>query len=337
MALATACLMMDLQGTELQADEAEMLNHPLVGGVILFTRNFASSAQLMALTSAIRQSTNKQLLIAVDHEGGRVQRFRADGFTKLPAMGQLSQQSVTAQEVADLGWLMASECLAHGIDLSFAPVLDLDRGSDVVGDRAFSSDIAKTIELAEYWCTGMKQAGMACVGKHFPGHGSTKEDTHVAAPKDDRSLEQVMQNDGVVFSQLIERKVLDAIMPAHINFPKVDDSPVGYSKVWLQNILKDQLGFSGVVFSDDLSMVGAGANLSYLQKAKLATGAGCDMVLICNNQAAVKALLQDEKLLVSEQISMGNALCAKSNVDLAELTDSTRWKGAASLAKRLVN
>lgn len=337
MTLATACLMMDLQGTELQAEEAEMLNHPLVGGVILFTRNFASSAQLMALTSAIRQSTNKQLLIAVDHEGGRVQRFRADGFTKLPAMGQLSQQSVTAQEVADLGWLMASECLAHGIDLSFAPVLDLDRGSDVVGDRAFSSDITKTIELAEYWCTGMKQAGMACVGKHFPGHGSTKEDTHVAAPKDERSLEQVMQNDGVVFSQLIEQKVLDAIMPAHINFPRVDDSPVGYSKVWLQNILKDQLGFSGVVFSDDLSMVGAGANLSYLQKAKLATGAGCDMVLICNNQAAVKALLQDEKLLVSEQISMGNALCAKSNVDLAELTDSARWKGAASLAKRLVN
>ena len=337
MRLPKACLMMDVEGHELLDDEVQMLRHPLVGGVILFTRNFSSSEQLIALIADIRNKAQKPLLVAVDHEGGRVQRFRSGGFTKLPAMGQLSKHKVSNEDIVELGWLMASECLAHGIDLSFAPVLDLDRGSDVVGDRAFSSDINQTVELVGHWCSGMKQAGMACVGKHFPGHGSTKEDTHVAAPKDQRELVQIMQNDGAVFSQIFALGALDAVMPAHINFPKVDDSPVGYSKVWLQQILQQQLAFEGVIFSDDLSMVGAGANLSYLQKAQLAIAAGCDMVLICNNKTAVQALLNDTSLELADSVSKGIQLCSAKDINLAELTSLTRWQQARALAQNIVD
>lgn len=334
MLLPKSCVMMDVVGYELTEDEKVMLSHPLVGGVILFTRNFENSAQLIKLTSDIRNAANKPLLIAVDHEGGRVQRFRTDGFTKLPAMGQLSDKKLSDDQVRELGWLMASECLAHGIDLSFAPVLDLDRGSDVVGDRAFSADIIQTIELAGHWCSGMKQAGMACVGKHFPGHGSTKEDTHVAAPKDNRSLDEVMLNDGTVFQQLIDQQMLDAIMPAHINFPKVDDSPVGYSKFWLQQVLKESLDFHGVLFSDDLSMVGAGADLSYVEKAQLALSAGCDMVLICNDKSAVQQVLNGAKVLLDSEASKGLDLCAKSFISLSELQTLPRWKLAKELAEK---
>lgn len=336
MSLPKGCVMMDVAGTELLADEAHMLQHPLIGGVILFTRNFVNSVQLQELISAIRKSTEQPLLIAVDHEGGRVQRFRADGFTKLPAMGLFAKHSISTAQVTELGWLMAAECLAHGIDLSFAPVLDLHRGSDVVGDRAFSADIDEAAELVGYWCEGMKQVGMACVGKHFPGHGSTKEDTHIAAPKDDRDLEQIMQNDGEVFRRLFNLQMLDAVMPAHINFPKVDDSPVGYSQVWLQQILKQQLAFSGLVFSDDLSMVGAGAELSYLQKAQLAIGAGCDMVLMCNNKMAVQALLNDSSLVLADTTSKGRQLCRNSDLSLAQLVQLPRWQHAHALAQEII-
>lgn len=334
MLLPKSCVMMDVVGTKLADDEKVMLSHPLIGGVILFTRNFEHSEQLIQLTSDIRKAANKPLLIAVDHEGGRVQRFRTDGFTKLPAMGQLSTKQLSDEQVTELGWLMASECLAHGIDLSFAPVLDLDRGSDVVGDRAFSADVIQTIELAEQWCQGMKQAGMSCVGKHFPGHGSTREDTHVAAPKDNRVLDEIMLNDGAVFKQLIDYQTLDAIMPAHINFPQVDDSPVGYSKVWLQQILKRDLSFNGVLFSDDLSMVGAGADLTYVEKAQLALSAGCDMVLICNDKKAVQQVLTEAKVSLEVEASKGLSLCAESFVPLAELQSSTRWKLAKELAEK---
>lgn len=334
MLLPKSCVMMDVVGTELAEDEKIMLSHPLVGGVILFTRNFANSEQLIKLTNDIREAANKPLLIAVDHEGGRVQRFRTDGFTKLPAMGQLSEKKLSGDQVKELGWLMASECLAHGIDLSFAPVLDLDRGSDVVGDRAFSSDVVQTIELAGHWCDGMKQAGMSSVGKHFPGHGSTKEDTHVAAPQDERSLDEIMLNDGAVFKQLINEQTLDAIMPAHINFPKVDNSPVGYSKVWLQQILKGELSFNGVLFSDDLSMVGAGTNLTYVEKAQLALSAGCDMVLICNDKNAVQQVLNQAEVNMNSDDSKGLNLCADEYVSLAQLQKSTRWKLARELTEK---
>lgn len=334
MLLPKSCVMMDVVGTELADDEKIMLSNPLVGGVILFTRNFENSEQLIQLTSEIRKAAAKPLLIAVDHEGGRVQRFRTDGFTKLPAMGQLSNKKLSDEQVTELGWLMASECLAHGIDLSFAPVLDLDRGSDVVGDRAFSADVIQTIEVAGHWCEGMKQAGMSCVGKHFPGHGSTKEDTHVAAPKDSRTLDEIMLNDGAVFKQLIDNQTLDAIMPAHINFPQIDDSPVGYSKVWLQQILKGDLGYNGVLFSDDLSMVGAGTDLTYVEKAQLALSAGCDMVLICNDKEAVQQVLTEAKVSLEVEASKGLTLCAQDFVSLAELQSSTRWKLAKELAEQ---
>ena len=334
MLLPKSCVMMDVVGTELADDEKIMLSNPLVGGVILFTRNFVNSEQLIQLTSEIRKAADKPLLIAVDHEGGRVQRFRTDGFTKLPAMGQLSERKLSDEQVTELGWLMASECLAHGIDLSFAPVLDLDRGSDVVGDRAFSADVIQAIELASHWCKGMQQAGMSCVGKHFPGHGSTKEDTHVAAPKDNRVLDEIMLNDGAVFKQLIDNQTLDAIMPAHINFPQVDDSPVGYSKVWLQQILQRELGFNGVLFSDDLSMVGAGADLTYVEKAQLALSAGCDMVLICNDKEAVQQVLTEAKASLEVDASKGLTLCAEGFVSLTELQSSTRWKLAKELAEK---
>lgn len=334
MKLPISSVMMDLVGTEITEQEKVMVKHPLVGGIILFTRNFANSEQLAKLTSDVRAAANKPLLIAVDHEGGRVQRFRSDGFTKLPAMGQLMEKGYSEQDVRDLGWLMASECLAHGIDLSFAPVLDLERGSDVVGDRAFSNDVNQTIELATAWCAGMKEAGMSCVGKHFPGHGSTKEDTHVAAPKDERSLAEVMENDGEVFAKMIAKDRLDAIMPAHINFPKVDDSPVGYSKVWLQNILKGELQFEGVLFSDDLSMVGAGANLTYVEKAQLALSAGCDMVLICNDQQAVQQVLEQAKVAEQGESSKGINLCANTHISLSQLQATSRWQRARQLTEQ---
>lgn len=332
-----ASVMMDIVGTELSADEITMLSHPLIGGVILFSRNFQSSQQLIALTSAIRNSVDKPLLIAVDHEGGRVQRFRTDGFTHLPAMGKLSQQNLTKEQVTELGWLMAAECIAHGIDLSFAPVLDLDLGSDVVGDRSFADNAEQVIELASYWCDGMQQAGMACVGKHFPGHGSTKEDTHIAAPRDLRSFEQVMANDGLVFKQLIKAGTLDAIMPAHINFTHVDDSPVGYSKHWLQGVLRQQLDFKGIIFSDDLSMVAAGEDLTYSEKAQLALNAGCDMVLICNNQAAVAELLADTEISLAQANSTSKSLCTHTSLSLAKLQSSERWQQASALALQYHN
>lgn len=337
MEFAKSSIMMDLLGTEVTNAESDMLKHPLIGGVILFTRNFESSAQLTELTREIRLAANRPILIAVDHEGGRVQRFRTDGFTHIPAMGKLNTANLTDTEIRDLAWLMASECLAHGIDLSFAPVLDLERGSDVVGDRAFSAEIDKTVSLVTLWCEGMQQAGMARVGKHFPGHGSTKEDSHVAAPVDNRSLEELMQADTQVFKQVFTTGLLDAVMPAHIQFSKIDDKPAGYSEIWLQDILKSQLGFEGVKFSDDLSMVGAGKDLTYSQKANLALSAGCDMVLICNDQDAVKSVLNDSQIEMSNHHSKGLALISNKALTLSNLQKQSRWSRAQHLANKINN
>lgn len=337
MELANSSIMMDLVGTDITQVESEMLKHPLVGGVILFTRNFESSAQLIKLTQSIRRAAGRPILIGVDHEGGRVQRFKTDGFTHIPAMGKLDNETITGENIQDLAWLMASECLAHGIDLSFAPVLDLERGSDVVGDRAFSADVNKTVSLVNLWCEGMQQAGMARVGKHFPGHGSTKEDSHVAAPVDQRSLEELMQADTLVFKQVFATGLLDAVMPAHIQFSQVDDKPAGYSEVWLQDILKQQLGFNGVIFSDDLSMVGAGKDLTYSEKAQLALSAGCDMVLICNDQEAVLSVLNDTQIKVSDRQSKGLTLIANTSLTLSTLKSQERYTVAQNLANKINN
>lgn len=289
-------VMIDLVGTEITPAERKMLLHANTGGVILFTRNFESIEQLEALTAEIHQLREPHLLIAVDHEGGRVQRFR-EGFTRLPAMATLGQiyhrDKNKGRKLAEkTGWLMASECLAVGIDFSFAPVLDMGHGvSGVIGDRAFDSSADIISVLAHEFMLGMKRAGMAATGKHFPGHGSVKEDSHVAHPVDQRSLADIMMQDAIPFERMIGYG-LAAIMPAHVVYPQVDEKAAGYSERWVRQILRQQLGFEGVVFSDDLSMEAAAPAGSYVDRAKQALGAGCDMVLVCNHSNEAKEVLE---------------------------------------------
>ena len=288
-------VMIDLIGTEISSVEREMLMHANTGGVILFTRNFESIEQLEALTKEIHSLRHPHLLIAVDHEGGRVQRFH-DGFTRLPAMatfGHLYRKNKDqAKQLAEkTGWLMASECLAAGIDFSFAPILDLGHGiSGVIGDRAFDSSADIISILAHEFMRGMKRAGMVATGKHFPGHGSVKEDSHVGHPVDKRSLADIMMEDIIPFERMIDYG-LAAIMPAHVVYPQVDDKAAGYSERWLQKILRQQLHFEGVIFSDDLSMEAAAPAGDFTDRAKQALNAGCDMVLVCNHSKEAKEVL----------------------------------------------
>jgi beta-N-acetylhexosaminidase len=287
-------VMLDLIGTRLSTEEYKLLQHPLVGGVILFSRNYLSIQQLTELCSAIREARQGPLLIAVDHEGGRVQRFRTD-FTALPNMGMIGQWYDNSREeglqFAEIcGWIMAAELLAAGIDLSFAPVLDLNKElNQVIGDRAFHRNSSSVIELAKALIHGMSTAGMASTGKHFPGHGSVSVDSHVSMPIDSRELTDIIANDMQPFIALHSH--LQAIMPAHILFPSVDNKSVGFSEYWLQTVLRTQLEYSGVIFSDDLNMVGASTAGDYPERALAALNAGCDMILICNNRLAAVSIL----------------------------------------------
>jgi len=282
--------MLDLEGTELTAEERELLRHPAVGGVILFARNYQDPGQVAALTSAIHALREPRLLIAVDQEGGRVQRFRA-GFTRLPPAGRFGalhrHQPQRARQAAErVGWLMAAELRAVGVDFSFAPVLDLDRGvSRVIGDRAFAHGVNAVSDLAAAWMAGVHAAGMAAVGKHFPGHGGIAADSHLELPVDGRSLADLTVEDLVPFARLIDHG-LEAIMPAHVVYPRIDTQPAGFSRFWLGEVLRGRLGFQGVVFSDDLNMAAAGAGGDYRERAKAGLAAGCDMLLVCNNRPA---------------------------------------------------
>lgn len=280
-------LMLDIAGTHLTQEDIELLQAPQVGGVILFGRNIESPAQVRALTDHMRQ-IRPDILIAVDQEGGRVQRLK-QGFTLLPAMGHFGELYQSEPERAlqlseKCGWLMAIEVLAVGIDFSFAPVLDLNDISDVIGDRSFATNIQDIIPLASAFLKGMKRAGMASTGKHFPGHGSVKADSHVAAAVDPRSYEEIQQKDMQTFIQL--QSQLDALMPAHVIYSQVDPNPAGFSEFWIQKVLRQELGFDGVLFSDDLSMQAACVAGGADARIQAALKAGCDMGLVCNDRAA---------------------------------------------------
>jgi beta-N-acetylhexosaminidase len=288
-------VMLDLQGTELAAEERELLRHPATGGVILFARNYASPDQLYRLVRAIHEVRAPSLIVAVDQEGGRVQRFR-DGFTHLPPPGRYGrlydadrQRGLDTARLA--GWLMASELRACGVDLSFAPVLDLDRGlSSVIGDRAFHGDPEAVADLARAWVLGVHDAGMQAVGKHFPGHGSVAADSHHELPVDGRTLTDIELEDLVPFERLV-RHGLGGIMPAHVVYPKADPRPAGFSEFWIRGVLRGRLGFQGVVFSDDLTMAAAAIEGGFPERARAALDAGCDMVLVCNNPAGAAEVL----------------------------------------------
>ena len=284
-------LMIDIAGIELSELDRQRLSHPLLGGVILFSRNYASTDQLARLCAEIHALRNPRLPIAVDHEGGRVQRFR-DSFTQLPAMRRLGRlwdtQPVVARETArGIGYVLATELRALGVDLSFTPVLDLDHGSsNVIGERAFHRSPTGVIELAGALIDGLHGAGMAACGKHFPGHGYVSADLHIAIPVDERSLAD-MTEDLTPYRHL----KLDGVMPAHVIYPQMDGRPAGFSSVWLQ-MLRDELGFDGVIFSDDLSMQGASAAGGILERAGAAWQAGCDVLLVCNAPDSVEELLE---------------------------------------------
>ncbi|BCM24636.1 beta-N-acetylhexosaminidase [Methyloradius palustris] len=298
-------VMLDVVGTELSADDIRRLQHPLVGGVILFARNYTSPAQLKALTASIHVVRQPPLLIAVDHEGGRVQRFK-EGFTRIPPMrefGKIWDKSPKrAKQLAEeAGWILAAELRAHGVDFSFTPVLDMDYGeSQVIGNRAFHKNPQAISELAFALMQGLKRGGMAAVGKHFPGHGFVVADSHVAIPIDERSFDEIAQADLQSFRQMIDDG-LPAIMPAHVIYPKVDSKPAGFSERWLQKVLRQRLEFNGVIFSDDLSMEGAVVAGNVTERALAALNAGCDMVLLCNRPDLADELLQNLKWDISGQ------------------------------------
>jgi len=293
--MTTGALMLDIAGTQLSPTEAQQLKRSEVGGLILFARNFESAAQLRTLMVEIRR-IRPDLLVAVDQEGGRVQRFK-EGFTRLPAMAVLGQRWAVEPkhaiaEAHELGWLLATELREYDIDLSFAPVLDLDYGvASVIGDRAFSADPQGVEQLAGALMSGMHEAGMAATGKHFPGHGAVEVDSHLGLPVDRRSFSEIEAQDLKPFAALI-RRGLDAIMPAHIQYIKACSQPAGFSEFWLQRQLREALGFDGVIFSDDLSMEGAASKGSFAERADAALDAGCDMVLVCNNPAAATEVLE---------------------------------------------
>lgn len=334
-------VMLDVAGTTLSDDDVRRIRHPLTGGVILFARNYENRQQLVALTKAIHE-VRPGVLIAVDHEGGRVQRFKTDGFTRLPAMrklGELWDKDVLAAIKAstDIGFVLAAELRACGVDLSFTPVLDLDYGeSGVIGDRAFHRDPRVVSVLAKSLNHGLMLAGMANCGKHFPGHGFVKADSHVDIPIDERSLKEILAEDAAPYGWL--GLGLSGVMPAHVIYPKVDKNPAGFSKKWL-TILRRDFGFQGVIFSDDLSMEGASVAGGVVDGAHAALAAGCDMVLICNSPDKADELLKGMKVKAgsaakASAVRIATLLVPQSPApDWENLQDDPRYRAAKKTAE----
>ncbi|BFU59423.1 MULTISPECIES: beta-N-acetylhexosaminidase [Rodentibacter] len=326
-------LLIDLESYALTQEEIELLEHPLVAGVILFTRNFHDREQIQALVKSVRERVKKPLLITVDQEGGRVQRFR-EGFTQLPAMqafatlsSDLKQQQNWAREA---GWQMAAEMTALDIDLSFAPVLDLGHRCRAIGDRSFADDVQSAVNLASVFIDGMHQAGMAATGKHFPGHGHVLADSHLETPIDERPQAEIFDTDILPFQQLIEQKKLDAIMPAHVIYTHCDSQPASGSEYWLKHILREKLNFNGAIFSDDLGMKGAGFMGDFVARSEKALNAGCDLLLLCNEREGVIQVLDQLKLKENQphfqqRQTRLNALFKKKSFSWAELTKTPRW------------
>jgi len=339
--------MLDVAGLTLSANEKQQLANPLVGGLILFSRNFDSIEQLSTLIKQIRTAASHSLIIAVDHEGGRVQRF-INGFSHLPAMGKIlpyckGDLTLAKRHCLDLGWLMASELLALDIDISFAPVLDLDICSTVIGDRAFSDDPVIVSALGGAFISGMGEAGMACTGKHFPGHGSVAADSHIDIPIDHREANAIASIDQWVFDSLIGQDKIEALMPAHVIYPAFCDKPAGFSRFWLQTVLREKLGYDGVLFSDDLGMEGASVAGDFPQRTLAALSAGCDMVLVCNNQSGAQQVLDYLQrdylnIMSEEQITKSTqrleTMLAKAQPP-KNLRASSRWIAANALAQAI--
>jgi beta-N-acetylhexosaminidase len=328
--------MIDLKGVAIEPDERDLLLHPLVGGVILFSRNYESPEQLARLTGELRDLRKPSLLVGVDHEGGRVQRFR-EGFTRLPALRTVgrrhAQQPGAGVALArDLGWLMAAELRACGVDLSFAPCVDLDHGlSEVIGDRAFHGRAERVSELAVAYMFGMREAGMAATAKHFPGHGAVTADSHVALPVDRRPRAD-LEPDLMPYRRLIANGLL-AVMAGHVVFPEVDERPASLSRRWIHGELRGTLGFRGAVFTDDLSMKGAAAFGSIVERATLALEAGCDMLPVCNDRQAVEDLLEglrdEPEPLRAVRLAR---LHGRPGPGLHELRTAQRWRESVAAA-----
>ena len=322
-------VMLDVEGTAVTLEEQECLRQPAAGGVILFRRNYESPEQIIELVATIR-ATRPELLIAVDHEGGRVQRFR-EGFTRLPPASRY-EATGDIDLVEKSGWLMAAELRAIDVDFSFAPVLDVECGiSQVIGDRAFGTEPETVARLAGAFTQGMRRAGMAAVGKHFPGHGGVVEDSHLALPVDQRPMSALEQRDLKPFRALLAQG-LEGIMPAHVIYEQIDASPAGFSPYWIQQVLRQKLGFTGAIFSDDLSMAGAAYAGGYVDRARLALDAGCDMVLVCNAPGAANEVLEalaDDKTDPQLQSRL-EQMRGRFPIDRKTLLASPEWQEVSS-------
>jgi beta-N-acetylhexosaminidase len=330
--------MVGLRGLEVTAEEREWLEHPLVGGVILFRRNVDSPEQVTELARMLRGHRRPAPLLAVDQEGGRVQRLTR-GMTELPAVGTLGRlyERDPAQALslaADHGWLMAAEVRAAGLDLSFAPVVDLDRGSTVIGDRAFHADPQAVSALAERYIGGMRRAGMAATAKHFPGHGSIAADSHHELPVDRRSLGDLMGADLVPFAHLIAHD-LPGIMAAHVVYPDIDDLPASFSRTWLKDVLRDRLGYRGAVFSDDLCMAGAAGMGDVARRARRALEAGCDMALVCEPDVVPDLLDRLEPREDAARSARLLAMRGSGHQEMRRLRLSRDWRNAVRHMEQL--